>query len=361
MQVLDPRELDEDQVAAWRSLQASSPVLDSPYLTPEFTRLVADVRRDVRVAFAEQAGETAGFFAFQCRGGVARPVAGALSDCQAVIAAPSWEWDPQKLVAAAGLSVYDFTFQRAAQQPLAPYFRNVRTSPTIDLSRGFEAYVQECRERGRRMASGVSGLPHQTIARMRRVERQLGPLRFVMHDPDTAALHQVLRWKSEKYRQTRVPDAFAHRWTVELLERIHASQSETFAGVLSTLYAGDQLIAAHMGMRSANVLHWWFPTYDVAHARSSPGMILLLELSRSAAQAGISTIELGAGEEPYKLLVANGGIEVASGYVGPASAPVRYRQWRDAAVAYASGLPIGPAAQWPARAFRRLEMLTRYR
>ena len=355
MKVVDPRDLSDAQLSEWRSFQSCGPALQSPYLTPEFARIASEVRGDVFVAVYEEGGRTAGFFPFQRRGRVAKPVGGPLSDCQAVIAAPWWDWDPRDLIAAAGLAAYDFTFHRAEQSALAPFQRTVEVSPTIDLRRGFDAYVQECRERGRQSPATSSGLPHHTIARMRRVERQLGPLRFVLHDPGPGPLRQVFAWKSEQYRRSRYPDVFAHRGTVELLERIHATQTETFAGVLSTLSVGDRLVAAHMGMRSASVLHWWFPAYDPADAKFSPGMILLLELSRAAAEAGIRSIELGAGDEPYKALVANDGVPVAAGFVGPTSLAVLYRQFRHASSGFAARLPIGPVAHWPDRLFRRLE------
>ena len=355
--VLDPRDLSEAQLSEWRSFQDSSPALASPYLTPEFVRAASEVRRDISVAVYEEGRRTAGFFPFQRRGRVAKPVGGPLSDCQAVIAAPGWQWDPKGLVRAAGLSVYEFTCHRAEQSPLAPFFRAMDISPTIDLQRGFDAYVQECRERGRQTPGASSGLPHHTMARMRRLERQLGPIRFAMHDPGPEPLRRLIAWKSEQYRRSGYADVFAHRWTVELLERIQATRTATFAGVLSTLHVGDRIVAAHMGMRSATVLHWWFPAYDMAEAKFSPGMILLLELSRAAAECGIRTIELGPGDEPYKRLVANDGVPVAAGFVGPASLAVLYRQFRYASSAWAARLPIGPAARWPERVFRRLDKL----
>ena len=361
VELLDPRGLTTGHLAAWRSFQGARPALDSPFLTPEFIRIVAETRRNVVVAVFAEGDRIAGFFPFQRHGRTGKPVAGPLSDCQAVIAAPWWNWNPVQLVEAAGLSLYDFTNQRAEQHAFGPFVTASFISPLIDLSRGFDAYVLECRERAREMPGTSSGFPHQTMARMRRLERQLGPLRFEMHDPDPRALRAVLRWKSQQYRQSRHPDAFSVRWTVELLERIQAAQAPAFAGVLSTLYAGDRLLAAHMGMRSATVLHWWFPAYDVDYAKFSPGMVLLLELSRSAVETGIRTIELGAGEEPYKRLVANSGIEVAAGYVGPASLAFGYRRLQDASLQRIAELPVGALAQWPAKFVRRVEMLRRYK
>lgn len=337
LSVSRPQELSSGQLAAWRRLQDGDPALASPFLRPEFALLVADVRRDVAVATVEQDGEERAFLAFQRRGRVGRPVGGGLSDVQAIVAEPGWDCDARALARAAGLAVLTFTHARADQLPFAPFHRRVAESPLVELDGGFEAYV-----RGRRAAG--SNVVTQTMSHARRLERQLGPLRFVMHDPDPRSLNRLIEWKRHQYGQDRwggALDLFSRRWTVELLERVHAMQAEGFAGVLSALWAGDAMVAAHMGMRSATTLHYWFPAYDPAHAKLAPGRILLLEMIRAAAAAGIRRIELGAGDEGYKGRFANGAVAVASGFVGPPSIPLWNRRLWHAAEAVARRVPIG--------------------
>ena len=53
-------------------------------------------------------------------------------------------------------------------------------------------------------------------------------------------------------------------------------------------------------MRSGGVLHVWFPTYDPALAKYSPGLVLWLELARAAADLGLWQFDLGKGQERYK-------------------------------------------------------------
>jgi CelD/BcsL family acetyltransferase involved in cellulose biosynthesis len=353
--VLMPHDLTAEQVSEWRHFQRQTPALESPYLCPEFVRLVAGVRPGVAVAVAEEDGRTTGFFAFERRGKVGRPVGGPLSDCQAVIAAPDWQWDARALVEAAGLSVFDFTNLRAEQRPFAPFHRTVTPSHVIDVTDGFDAYA---RERGAAGRNAIS----QTSSHLRRLERRLGPFRFTLHEPDPMPLPLLIDWKRQQCCRTGAQDAFSYRWTVELLERIHATQTETFAGVLSTLSVGDRIIAAHMGMRSSTVLHWWFPAYDVAYTKLAPGRILLLELIKRAAGAGIRSIELGYGDEDYKLRFANSGIPVAAGFVGAAtSLPLWYRQFRHGIEGWAGRLPIGQLARLPGKVFHRIDRLGCFR
>ena len=183
------------------------------------------------------------------------------------------------------------------------------------------------------------------MARKRRFEREVGQFRFKLNDPDPKSLRQLIAWKNLQYKRNRL-NAFA-RWKVELLERIHATQTVNFAGMLSTLRVGDKLIAAHMGMRSASVLHYWFPAFDMAYAKFSPGLInLLRDLSRNRGGRN-PDVKLGAGNEPYKLLMANANIPVAAGFVGVPSFALRRRELLCESLQRVGRLPIGPFAQWP--------------
>jgi CelD/BcsL family acetyltransferase involved in cellulose biosynthesis len=129
----------------------------------------------------------------------------------------------------------------------------------------------------------------------------------------------VFAWKSDQCRRTGVFDFFQLSWTRELVARILSEDTPHFAGRLSALYAGDQLLAAHMGMRSERVWHWWFPVYDQAAGKYSPGGILLLRVAEAAAAEGALALDLGKGDDPYKQSFADSDAPIGSR--GPASAP----------------------------------------
>ena len=88
---------------------------------------------------------------------------------------------------------------------------------------------------------------------MRRMEREVGPLRFEVHSCDSQMLKQVLAWKSQQYRRSGWKDLFATRWGRALVERIHQVQSPSFAGMLSLLFAGTQLVKA-VGLPSCPIM-----------------------------------------------------------------------------------------------------------
>ena len=81
--------------------------------------------------------------------------------------------------------------------------------------------------------------------------------------------------------------------------------------MLSLLYAGDQLIAGHFGMRSPTTWHYWFPSYDNAFAKYSPGVMLLLKMAEVAPAMGIRIIDMGCGLHSYKERLMNGFVPTA--------------------------------------------------
>jgi CelD/BcsL family acetyltransferase involved in cellulose biosynthesis len=293
--------------AAWLEIQQRNPLLASPYFCPEFTDAVGSVRDDVRVAVLEDGGTVVGYFPFQrARLGAGRPVGGRLSDYHGVVAAPETNFDFSELLRESDLAFWQFDHLVAGQAPLARYHRRRTVSPALDLSRGFTAYRQS------RIDSGSNRIA-QLERKQRRLARELGPVRFEEHVSDAGVLERVFALKSEQCLRTGVPDFFSLPWTRGLVERILTTQREHFAGMLSALYAGDQLVAAHMGMRSQRVCHWWFPVYDRALARYSPGAILLLRLAEATAARGLPLLDLGKGNDAYKSSFSDHNTPLAEG------------------------------------------------
>jgi CelD/BcsL family acetyltransferase involved in cellulose biosynthesis len=302
-------ELGADEVRCWSELQRSDPDLASPFFRPEFTRAVAAVRGDAFVAVLGEGSGPRGFFPFQRdRWGIGRPIGGAMSDYHGLIGARSLSVDAQALLRACRLRVWDFDHLVASQRAFAPYHARLCGSPVLDLSGGFERY------RAGRSAAG-SKVIAQADRKARKLAREVGPTRLDVDAADPAALHRLLSWKSAQYRRTGVNDGRVPRWRVELLERILGTRTDEFAGVLTTLWAGDRMVAAHMGMRSQTTLHWWFPAYDPDCGRFSPGVALLVGLARNAERLGLRTIDLGRGEEPYKARLSNATVSLAEGAV----------------------------------------------
>jgi len=301
--------LSARQVEIWRELQDFNEELANPCFSPEFTQAVAAVRSDVEIALIEQDREVLAVFPFQRKhGSRAVPVGGIVSDYQGLICRKEFNCDPRELLKACGLVAWDFDRLLSSQACFAPYHKLCEPSAQIDLSDGYQAYSAQ------RRAAGTRQIQHCEHM-MRHLASTFGPIRFVAESSNEKALEQVLAWKSQQYRRSGWNDLFAAEWGRALVQRIHALRSPAFSGMLSLLYAGSQLVAGHLGMRSRTVWHYWFPAYDRQFAKFSPGLILLLKMAQQAEELGLRCVDLGTGISLYKRRLMSTAVSVAEGSV----------------------------------------------
>jgi CelD/BcsL family acetyltransferase involved in cellulose biosynthesis len=291
-------------------MQRSTPSLDNPFLTPEFAIAVGRFRPGARVAVLTEGQSTIGFFPFERRRfGAGAPVCGWLTPHQGLIHAPGADWDSRELIRGCGLSSWRFDSLIVDQQPFKPYHLGTIPAPMIDLSGGFDAYYEKlkvgsprfCKELGRKT---------------RKIAGEVGEVRIVADSRDAIVLHTLMAWKSDQYRRTSHVDRFSEPWLVGLLETLLATREEGISGLLSALYAGDQLVAAQFSLRNGSLLVGWFTAYDTRFRRYGPGLIHLKQLAEEMAMAGIRVIDMGAGAKNYyKETMKSGDSYVAHGIV----------------------------------------------
>lgn len=128
-------------------------------------------------------------------------------------------------------------------------------------------------------------------------------------------METLFKWKSEQYQSTGTLDLFSLDWVVEFLQNLRKKQTNNFSGLLSALYLDDKVIAVHFGIRSRDVLGWWFPSYDHQFSKYSPGAILLTRVLQEAETAGIERVDLGQGDERYKASFMTGAYPVIEGSI----------------------------------------------
>jgi len=295
--------------AAWLEIQRADAALANPFFHPEFTRAVGAVRQDVEVAVLSDGGNIVGFFPFQ-RGPreAGRPVGGVLSDYHGVVHGPDAAIDPKTLLRGCRLRAWRFNHLIASQAAFAPHHVATATSPYVDLGDGFEAYCIGRRQSGSR-----------TVERLlrfeRKIQREVGPLRFVAHQVDDELLDTLFRWRVAQYERIGAVNFLATDWSASLVRRIAQTDATDFGGMLSALYVDDRLVAVHLGMRSGAVVHGWYSGYDDALRKYSPGMLLLLNLFRQAGDIGVRRFDFGKGPEQYKQSLKTGEIALAEGVV----------------------------------------------
>lgn len=341
------------EVELWRCLQASDAALASPYFTPEFAAAVARVRSDVRVGILADGSGVRAFFPHQRRGRVASPLGGPFSDFQALIADPGLVWSADDLLRAAGVTRLDFDHWLAGQTPVAARAERIVPSPFADLSRGIAAYLAEVGARSEQLV--------KIAQRRRKIVREYGQPRFEFRSTDRAVLAQVIEWKAQQFRRTQLPDPFAQAWTRQLLAELLATDSAALSGWLSTLHVGDRLVAAHMGMRCRDVLHYWFPVYDHEFHQYGPGLLLLIDILGAAAADGIRRVDFGKGDDAWKPRFMTGVTPVAEGSCERPGVGAAWRRLRRSAMDVLRQTPLRRIGVWPARRLRHLAAQRRLR
>lgn len=353
IEVRPPLALSAAEVAAWAGLQAETG-LTSPFLSPGWAQACAagdgPDRHQARVAVLRRGGAPVGFFPARVSRFTARPVGAPMCDYQGVLAKPGVEVDPQALVKALGVGRLDFQNWLADQAAFRPFMRGEAESQVISLKDGYDAYDAE------RRAAGTDIL-QDTAKKRRKLEREHGATAFAARTASEADFDQLIAWKRAQYRASGQTDIFDAGWTLSLLKRLHQATDPAFGGALFTLHVDGRLAAAHFALRGSGVLHAWFIAHDEAFGRYSPGVILIVEILKWAAEHGFVEVDLGPGDYRFKQSLSNVKRKVAHGFVGRPSVATLAR-----AVAYrvrdtAEALPLGRMSALPGKAMRRVDLI----
>lgn len=340
---LGQRELD-----AWRRLRTSNPALDSPYFHPGFAAAVHASGRAVHVAVDEDdAGEIRALLPGHREGSTLQPVGWPGADFQGPIVQPGESFSPLALLCA-GVRSFEFDHLVDGVAAFEPWIQSRRVSPYLDVSGGLDGYL------GRASKSGRDNIS-QARRRTAKAERELGPVRFQVDVVDEELLRQLVELKRDQYRATGARDFFAEADRLNLLHRLLHTRGRDFGGIMSTLHAGENLIAAHFGIRSDSVLHWWFPVYAPEHSKLAPGWMLLRELVIAAPALGIDRIDLGRGDDEYKRRAKTGESTVCQGIVTRSSSRLALRKLGDTVVERAKSSALAPGLRRVVRGIRNLK------
>jgi len=171
----------------------------------------------------------------------------------------------------------------------------VQPAPFVDWSRfgSWDEFLRGLRQQPRYRAQ-------DTQRRRRKVEREVGALRFVVHDATAAVFEKCLRWKSAQYVATRIEDLFADERNVELFRELRRRDLLT----VSALYAGERLAAVHIGVIFERRFCSWVPAYDPELRQYAPGRLLLEEILAYSHDSGHAQFDFLVGGEPYKFCYA---------------------------------------------------------
>jgi CelD/BcsL family acetyltransferase involved in cellulose biosynthesis len=326
-------DLSSAALSEWESLRGST--WDSPYFSPGYVAAV-HAGRPVSVLLAD------GFvLPLHIAGSVAVPAGSPGADFQGPLLAPGTRFSPRALLSAAGVKSFTFDHLLDGYPDFDPWVEERRPSPYMDVTGGLDGYLGRAAKSGKDKMSEARRLTNKA-------GRDLGAVTFVATSADSADLDRVIELKRDQYSSTGARDHFADSAQRELLHRLLSSG----LGVLSTVHAGPHLLAAHFGIRSGGVLHWWFPVYDKKFGPLSPGWILLREVVMAAPELGVTRIDLGRGEDDYKRRAMTGSSTVCIGAVTAGGLRTTMRKASRKAITAAKASPIAPQLRALARKLR---------
>ncbi len=348
--MIRPGELRAEDLARWQEIIDGSSLYRSPFYSPHFTLAVGETRRDARVAVLERDGEVIGFLPCHLlRGRVAKPIGGPINDYQGPILDCAAPVDGPELLKACGLRAYDFNHLPVAMNGLAGSAHTRSVSPFIDLSDGYEAYVQG---RGKPLKKVLSEMRRRT----RNAARDFGgEVVFTVHDPSPDTYAEHVTFKNASLAREGVKSTLDVGWVADTLEILRTTQTPEFAGLMSTVRAGETLLGTHFGIRSARDWHWWFPSYDAEHRKYGPGIMVIHGAAEATAGLGLERIDFGRGNSEYKLVMGTGHVDLCEGSIERVASPAGVlRKAQKGMLGLARPLPLGRYESYPRRALARL-------
>ena len=308
--IVEMNELGSAHVERWLELRASNPALDSPYFHPAFTATVAATRPGVKVVVGEaDDGSIASFLPVQFDRRTCRPVGWPAADFQGPICAPGVDFDIAAALRTNRIASYEFDHMLDGMPGFEPWIFGREPSPYMDVSGGLDGYMSRARGSGKHKIREAARLG-------RKAEREYGPLRTVADSTDASLLDALISLKRRQYQATGARDYFADPRHAELLHRLlDRSTDSELGGLLSAVYSGDHLVAAHFGLRAGPVLHWWFPVYDPQFSRLDPGWMQVRAVLEAAPELGLERTDLGRGAVEWKRRAGTGNQVVCQGAV----------------------------------------------
>jgi CelD/BcsL family acetyltransferase involved in cellulose biosynthesis len=294
-------ELSPDMCGRWLEMQAVNPNLRGPCFHPELFKAVGKFCPHVQVALLSDNKGLQGFLPF--RKEQESPVARTINFCdyQAVVGLPSQLWDMGSILKAAGLEAWHFSALADFENITSKVEnRQAHASPRIDLKDGLEGYLS--------FLAG-KGVGFKRSSAEKRIQQKWGALRFVPVCRDIEVLRRLLEWKNLRYHCS----AEWMRLASGLLEHIYYLNDLAFSGVLSALYAGDELLAAHFALRYQGILHGLVMAFNPDLSAYAPGLLILPYVISEYRTLQYDTFDFGSGEEQYKWDFSNTSLPVVRG------------------------------------------------
>ena len=345
LETIHPKELGPAEIDRWRAHQRARPELRSPYLTPDWARLIADARDDARVCVI---GSNDGFLGVQRLSRFAAMGLGApIADYQGLVSAADMRLDDSALCRALKVGRIDLVNTPASQlsRPAGS-----EGSWIAEITGGRDLYEAALKQRR-------SEFVRQTNKKSRKLAREHGQVEFRAHVTEPAPFDTLIGWKNAQLQRSGQPRIWATPWVRATLDACFQARERRFGGVLFTLHAGERLAAAAFCLRSERVLHLWLLGHDSVFDSFSPGVQLARWAVGWAAENDFAEVDFGAGDYQYKRQLSTTQRPLERGVIAGATWSGAMRRAQHAVRAQLERLPQPHLAALPGKALRRIDLM----
>lgn len=348
IETIHPKELNAEDAALWRAHQLGDASLQSPYLTPDWARIVGAVRGDARICVLQ---DGAGFFGAQRLSRFAAMGLGApIADYQGLVGLPGLSVSGADLCRALGVGRIDLTHVPSGQSILTGRAAGREGSWTAQTSGGRALYEAALRTRRAEFV-------RQTDKKLRKFEREHGPIEIRAASTDRSDFDALIGWKNAQLAASGQPRIWAKPWVRETLEACFEARDASFSGLLFTMRAGGKLAAAAFALRSGRTAHLWLIAHDETFNAYSPGVQLARALVGWAGERGVAEVDFGPGAYQYKRQLSTGQRTLERGAASRLSWSATVRRAEHAMRAQLERLPPSSVAALPGKAMRRLDLM----
>lgn len=292
-------ELAGEEIRQWDHLLEHATPYTSPFLSHAFCRAVDEVCGNVKVLQFETPDRIAGFLPFQLRKGRsllghAQKVGAEMSDCFGAIGMSGVQFGPEEILNAARISSLRFDHGNSEMCPFQFSEREEQKGLRVHAT-GHANFIDGLKAADKHFVKTVSRAEAALAS-------TLGPISFRWNtDNPFRDLSHLISVKRQQFRRTNKPDNLRKGWQSALLQRLVCRpEGRNCEPILSTLYGGQTWLASNLSLRCGNVLHIWFPAYNVNYRRYSPGHLLFFKLIGAGLDRGLTFFDFGEGEAAYK-------------------------------------------------------------
>lgn len=303
-----PEQLTETDWAAWVQMRASNPDICSPYFHPDYTRLLAKLRPDVRIVCQYDAsGEPTAFLPIQGQR-FTRPVGAPMSDYHAIITNHA-DISYDSLLSDSGIGAYHYSCATDVNRLRSTQILSKSETAAIDIETTAEDW------RASRDGSYRRHLKSNR-RRTRKAEENIGPKRIELFSRNIDVYADLLKWKRDKFAQTGKYDVLSADWTQNLIRTLwERGEQADLRCDMHALYFGDKLAAVDLGLSDGIIFHSWMVAYNDDYSEFAPGIQLLEGLIDASSETGYRRIDMGEGLDGYKRHYATASRPVVSGLV----------------------------------------------